>query len=361
MGKNRIKDSLKFIILFIITLLIVIYSIYLWIISYEDGTEKILNYNEELKVDYKVYLKENEFYNQEYLTEEYNIIASAIETIDIDFNYILNLSNNVQGQSQYKVNAKIIAYQKIDEKKVWDNNQSIKDEIITLYETDTTNINQNDSFKINYQDYKKLMADYQKNYGVSLIGQLVIEINIDTELEYNEFNNNIQFNNRKATITTSLTDPIINIKKDIPDYTKETKIIEKSDPRINYLKLILSIISFTGGILLSTYLGKILVTIFGYNSEYVRKLSKIMKTYNSVIVDVEEINLNKYENKLTVKSFDELLDAQFELRIPIYHSTIKKNNEDLFTIKHNNDLIMYRMKSNLYDKKGKKWKQHLMK
>lgn len=354
MGKSRIKDSLKFIILFIITLLIIIYAIYLWIISYEDGEEKILNYNEELKVDYKVYLKENNFYEKEYLTEEYNIVASAIDTIDINFDYLLNLSKYVQGETNYTINTKIVAYQKIDDKKVWDNNKIIKDKSTIIYDKDTTNINVIDSFKIDYQEYKRIMTDYQKKYGVSLIGQLIIEININSELKYNEFNNNIKFNNRVATIKTSVTDPIISITKDIPDLTKNSKVIEKMDSTINYTKLTLSIIALTGGIIICFYLGKILVTLFGYNSVYVRKLNKILKTYNSIIVDVEKINISKNENILNVKSFDEILDAQFELRIPIYHQTINKNKEDLFSIKYNNDLIMYKMKSTLYEKKQKK-------
>lgn len=354
MGKNRIKDSLIFIILFIITILIVIYAIFLWIISYEDGEEKILNYNEELKVDYKVYLKENEFYEKEYLTEEYNIVASAIDTIDINFDYLLNISKYVQGKSNYTINTKIVAYQKIDDKKVWDNNKIIKDKNTILYDKDTTDISFNDTFKIDYQEYKKIMNDYQKKYGVSLIGQLIIEININSELKYNEFNNNIKFNNRKAIIKTSLTDPIISITKDIPDLSNNNKVIEKMDSTINYTKLTLSLIALTGGVILCIYLGRILVTIFGYNSVYVRKLNKILKTYNSIIVDVEKINIKQDENILHVKSFDEILDAQFELRIPIYHQTINKNKEDLFSIKYNNDLIMYRMKSNLYEKPQKK-------
>lgn len=353
MGKSRIKDSLKFIILFIITLFIVIYAIYLWIISYEDGEEKILNYNEELKVNYKVYLKENNFYENDYLNEEYNIVASSIDTIEIDFDYLLNLSKYVQGNSNYSINTKIIAYQKIDDKKVWDNDKIIKDKIITIYDQDTTDIKANDTFKIDYQEYKKIMTDYQKKYGVSLIGELIIEININSELKYAEFNNNIKFENRTATIKTSLTDSIISITKNVPDLTKNTKVIEKMDSTINYTKLSLSIFALIGGIVICIYLGKILVTIFGYNSVYVRKLSKIMRTYNSIIVDVEKINIDKKLNILNVKSFDEILDAQFELRIPIYHQTIKKNKEDLFTIKYNNDLIMYRMKSSLYEKTSK--------
>lgn len=354
MGKSRIKDSLKFIILFIITLFIVIYAIYLWIISYEDGEEKILNYKEELKVNYKVYLKENNFYEDEYLNEDYNIVASAIDSIDIDFDYLLNLSKYVQGESNYTINTKIVAYQKVDDKKVWDNEKSIKDKVITLYDENTTDIKASDTFKIDYQEYKKIMTDYQKKYGVSLIGQLIVEININSELKYEEFNDSIKFENRVATIKTSLTDSIISITKNVPDLTTNSKVVEKMDSTINYTKMSLSIFALTGGIIICTYLGKILVTLFGYNSVYVRKLNKLMRTYNSVIVDVEKINIDKKDNQLNVKSFDEILDAQFELRIPIYHQTIKKNKEDLFAIKYNNDLIMYRMKSSLYEKTSSK-------
>ena len=354
MGKSRKKDAFVFIVLFVITVLTMLYSVYLWYASYEDGEEKILHYNEDMKLNYKVFLKENDFYEDDYLGEDYNVIASSIDKVEIDFNYLLNTSNYVRGQSYYTINSKIVAYQKIDDKKVWNNEKVIKDKIITLYENDTLDVNSKDSFSIDYQEYKKLMSDYQKNYGVSLIGQLIVEIEVNSNLEYADFKDEIKFNERVATVTMSLTDPIVTIKKSVPKLSDNNQVIEKMSSTINYLKLGLAIFAFVGGIIMSIYLGRILVKLFGYDSVYVRKLSKILRTYNSVIVSVEKIDVDNGQKILNVQSFDELLDAQFELRVPILHSNIIRNKEDLFAIKYDNDMMLFRMKSSLYEKKDKK-------
>lgn len=349
MGKSRKKDTIFFIVLFCVTVLIILYAAYLWYASYEDGEEKILNYKEDLQLNYKILLKENDFYEEDYLGEEYNVIASSIDKIEVNFNYLLNTSNYVKGESYYKINSRVMAYQKMDDKKVWDYEKLIKDKVITQYDKEVVTINSSDTFVIDYQEYKELMSRYQKNYGVSLIGNLVIEVEVNSDLEYSNFKNKINFNERVATITIPLTDSVITISKNIPALNSTDQIIEKSASKINYLKLILSIFSFVGGIIMCVYLGKILVKIFGYDSVYVRKISKILRTYNSVIVSVEKLEIKEEQKILKVQSFEELLDAQFELHVPILHCSIIKNKEDLFAIKYNDELIIFEMKSSLYE------------
>ena len=99
MGKNRKKDLLIFIVLLLITIVIVFYAMYLFYTSFKDGKETVINYNETSDLSYKVKLKENEFYADEFVGEDYNLIATAIDEIEINFDYLLNTSNFVKGSS----------------------------------------------------------------------------------------------------------------------------------------------------------------------------------------------------------------------------------------------------------------------
>ena len=47
-------------------------------------------YTENAKVNYKVNLKENEFYQETSLDERSSVVASLIENLEIDFNYDFN-------------------------------------------------------------------------------------------------------------------------------------------------------------------------------------------------------------------------------------------------------------------------------
>jgi len=50
-----------------------------------------LELKESSNLDYKVYLKENDFYDTPYLTKDMAYIASLIDTINIDFNYLFSI------------------------------------------------------------------------------------------------------------------------------------------------------------------------------------------------------------------------------------------------------------------------------
>lgn len=354
MGKNRKKDLLIFIVLLLITIVIVFYAMYLFYTSFKDGKETVINYNETSDLSYKVKLKENEFYADEFVGEDYNLIATAIDEIEINFDYLLNTSNFVKGSSYYTINSKIIAYQKDDpeERKVWDYEKIIKDKTITQYDKNTTNISAKDTFKIDYKEYKELMDNYKNKYAVSLVGNLIIDIEIKSDLTYEKFKNSINLESRKMTVTIPLTEQVVKITKITPEDGSKS-LCEKSDPKINYLKLVLSAFSFSGGVAMCIFLATLLVKLLGYDSKYERKLNKILKNYNSIIVSVEKIHLDKNQNIMNVSDFEELLDAQSELRVPILYCNIKPNKESLFYIKYDKDILIYKLKSDLYENDSK--------
>lgn len=349
MGKSRKKDTFIFVTLFCITCVIIIYASYLFYTSFNDGDVISINYNEEQNLNYKVWLKENDFYAEPFVGEDYNVVASSINEIEIDFDYLLNTSNMVMGRSYYTINSRIVAYQKNDneERKIWDYEKLIKDKVIVDYDKETTTISSKDNFKINYQEYKDLMTNYQNNYAVSLVGNLIIDIELKTDLDYKKFKDKIDLAPRKMTLTVPLTEPIIKISKKV-DSASNQELIEKGKSSINYLKLGLSLFSFIGGVIMCFFLGTILVKLLGYDSKYIRDLKRILRTYNAIIVDVDKINMND-KNVMLVKSFDELLDAQSELRAPILHCNYKNNKETLFSIKYDKDILVYRLRSDLYE------------
>ena len=54
-----------------------------------------INYNEKGTVEYKVFLKENEFFQKDYLKENNQYIASLIDRITANFNYVLEMTEDV--------------------------------------------------------------------------------------------------------------------------------------------------------------------------------------------------------------------------------------------------------------------------
>ena len=79
-------------------------------------------------------------------------------------------------------------------------------------------------------------------------------------------------------------------------------------------------------------------------SVFVKNKRRILKTYNSIIVEVEDIPNIAGKNIIKVKSIEDLVDAQLELREPIYY----KNDNDscFFMLLHYNEACIYILRMN---------------
>lgn len=69
-------------------------------------------------VDYKVYLKDNDFYQDKYLGKGMQYIASLINTVNITFDYNNQYTSVVNYSYDYDVKAKILVTDKNDNSKV---------------------------------------------------------------------------------------------------------------------------------------------------------------------------------------------------------------------------------------------------
>lgn len=80
-----------------------------------------------------------------------------------------------------------------------------------------------------------------------------------------------------------------------------------------------------------------------YNA-FIKNKKRILRTYDSIIVEVEDIPNIAGKNIIKVKSIEDLVDAQLELREPIYY----KNDNDscFFMLLHYNEACVYILKMN---------------
>lgn len=79
-------------------------------------------------------------------------------------------------------------------------------------------------------------------------------------------------------------------------------------------------------------------------SAFIKNKKRILRTYDSIIVEVEDIPNIAGKNVIKVKSIEDLVDAQLELREPIYY----KNDNDscFFMLLHYNEACIYILKMN---------------
>ena len=333
------KRQVSLLIVFLIVLLIGILSLTAGL----NNEKKIsLKYRENNDVDYKVYLKENNFFEQPYIEKGKTYITSLIDYIDVTFSYNIDFDKIINGIAKYKVVAKIEANKSDNQMgnywtKEYDITEEVKEKI-----TNRQNFSINQTVKIDYNKYNELLNDFKKTVGLTNSeGILQVYLKVNEEIQREEIETPIEGNLilklplSQLAIEASIDDNISNNIKEISETVKD------NSPKYILLNGI-GAASITLAIILLLIILRN-AKIYRINNKYELELKKILNTYDSIIVNVKDKpNMNDY-NVIRVESFEELIDAHSEIRMPINY--FDAENGSLFVLFNDNtawEYILYR-------------------
>lgn len=302
-------------------------------------------FNETGEADYKVYLKENDYYNAEYLEEGMSYIASLIDNIELNFNY--NLNSNIQSKLnyKYKIDAELIITERGQENKVlYSKPIVLKDEVEQF--GDTSGLI-DEKIIIKYDDYNAMVNNYKKEYGLSVSSKLVVKMHIDsignsTELDEDEFTSS---NDLIVSIPLSEQTIEINFNHNTINNSKEIVKYSSFNP-INYIYLFVGLTIIIYGI----------VSVFklffrkkkkSRDQLYEKKRNDILKEYDRFIVEASKMNnIETSKTLINVKSFNELLDARENTDNPIIFYEDKIEQKSTFMVIDDNNIFSYRICEN---------------
>jgi len=311
-GDLRRKKILKY---GVIILVLTIMAISLFALQLKDNKDGIIKYDEESSLDYKVYLKDNEFFGDKYLEKDKQYIASLIDYIDATFNYDLTLTNK---DGDYDYSYRIEAEVNV---KNPDNNNSLYKSSEMLVNTKkgvghgkkTTNISE--KLKIDYNKYNELISKFIETYDLS---------NLDSTLSINMYVDfygncgNLEKDNKNSVIKL-----VIPLTRKTVAIDMSSDVTNTTDSYINcgegnsVIFLILALLACGIDICLIVELVRYFETSKSPLDVYNTKLKKILNNYGSFI---QKIN-NDYDMSksqiLKVDSFDDMLEIRDTLQAPI--------------------------------------------
>ena len=296
------------------------------------NNEKIPSYSYNINkgIDYKVHLKPNDFYEEEFLGENLQYASELIDYINIDFSYLFNGSKSSNFIYRYDVVATIIGE--------YENTSSGRSELwkkkYTLVQTqdkvkdDSTNFELKQNVKIKYDDYNDVVNRFKTKFRLAIDAYLNVKIKIeyvDNIIENNSTISNEDYMELNIPLNTSTIKIDTNNVKEIKKTVKKEQIVFQDDKKIKigYSMLAIDIL------LLALSLPAIFIS---NKSIYTKELHKIMKGYSEIIVEIE--NLPSFDNLelLEIKEFDDMVDIEEETKSPIlYYETIE-NSESWFLI-----------------------------
>lgn len=339
MEQKRMKLSVKLALIlasFVIGLLILIYGV-----SSKDYIS--ISYTENNSIKYKVYLKPNQYFETPYLEENRTYIASLIDYIDIDYQYLINFNKPVSGKYQYYIKASIYANKPNGESGYYwyKDYQLTKPEEIDVENTQSYMINNN--IKVKYDEYNKVLNSFRNEYSMQTNGQLQVSLIVESITQGEEYTDDIKVDSDlKLSIPLLQQTVEASIEKDAASKAKTLSMVDHSHRVIYISCMIIGVLIVS--MALSAFIENIITIIRSSKRNLYRtQLNKILRNHDSIIATVTTLPDTTNLNVIKVASFEELLDVYNEVRMPINYYQSHHKLESIFIIINGDVAWIYKL------------------
>lgn len=328
-------------IIFIVFIFIVI-AMLLIDITKESGSTQNIVCTENSNLDYKVYLKKNDFFEESYLGKDNQYIANLIDYIEANFKYELDAS---ESDVDYKYTYKVLAEVTVEDKSSHKTLYEFSDELIKekQYNFNTSSkLRINEKIKVDYNKYNEIIKSFVNTYDLeNSTSTLTVNMYVNVIDEKNKENT------RKNTPAISLSIPLtmetiaINIQSN--EIVKNDINVSKETNTKGNLFIVLLLIAVE--IVLVVKLIIFIKDTKDEKSVYNMRLRKIMSNYGSYIQKLNnEFDFRDYQ-VLEIKSFEDLLQVRETISMPIFMTEKEVAMETYFFIQREDNVYVYELKA----------------
>lgn len=333
---------IKQIILMVFTLILSLGMIYY---ALNNTNKESISYTQNGNVDYKVCLKENNFYSQNCLDKNMSYVSSLIKNVGLTFNYDLNTSEQLNVKTEYEVTAKLVISNAENTSKYFEQKYILQDKTSEGISQINNEYKISKNIDIDYDYYNTIASTFKSQYGV--------ETNSYIEVSFQVFHTNKEIEDIRVPspspviLNIPLSQKSININMTASGVNKqETQNIESSIFTLNnIICLFIGIIALTICLISSLKIAKMLTLIKEKKNNYDKFIEKILREYDRLIVETS--TLPKFNNYFLTKvnSFGELIDVRDNLRLPIMYYEVAKHQKCHLYIIDNKNLYLLTVKA----------------
>lgn len=341
----------------VVNLVVILFSLFIGAVlllsSFTIKARSNVVYNQNSNVDYRVFLKENDYYRQRYLDKNMTYIASLIDYVDADFNYSFNTNELIDYKYSYYIDSYVKVVESDDDTKVIYSKTDKLVNIKTQQMTNSTGFSIKENLKINYDKYNNLIKSFKTSYGISAKSAVDIKLYVRIEDSTGKIIRDFG-SGEVVNLSIPLTEQMIDIKMESNGVSNSNNTSVYKDFSIeNKTALILSIICFVIFVISIVWLMLFLNKTKKKKTIYDLTLDKILREYDRVIVNSKKA-YDDESNAINVSTFDELLDVRDNLEKPIIFSEVHKGQKAIFLVKSDIDTYRYVLKLADLEKAKKK-------
>lgn len=338
LNKRYISFTLRVILYFILFLVIFFGAILLFLNSLNFIQQKNINYVEKSKLDYKVYLKENDFYDSSYLGKDLLYIASLIDKINVNFDYDFNADENVDLDFNYKIIGKLSIMD------VNESNTYLEKEYVLLEEKEFNLVNNNkfsisENINVDYNYYNSLVNKFRTTYGIDVSSKLTLLLQIEKDKSNDDELNvsDLDF----MSVVVPLSEKSINISLDYNEIDDASYFVSDSNIIVeNVICLIVSGLLVILSIIIFIKFMRLVCLLKVNKSKYDKYINRLLNEYDRLIVETSTCPDLSGDNVIVIDKFEELLDVRDNLRLPIMYFVVNMHQKCYFYIIHENKIYL---------------------
>ena len=313
LGKGNKRTNRVFVYYFVF-LLVIIATVLTGIIIFNvNRKDLVVNYDEQINTDYKVYLADNEFFTKNYLEHNRDYISEIIDLIVVNFKYNskLKLKHNYIYCSKITANLEILGN---DSKKILYNKEDV------LFERDNVKTNENlnisTDISVDYNKYNDIAKSFVNAYSLA-DAKSYLNINLYISVHSDKHNEH-SFGTPVSTLIIPLNTQTVSIETSLDTFNKDkVLVINRKASRLNKI-LIICLIIIAGALFIMIFNMRIYISkkITPFH-KFERRYAYLMKNYHTYINQVyEPIDTSGFKIYI-IESFEDLLSIRDELAKPI--------------------------------------------
>lgn len=323
-----------------LSLLIFIISLFFLLIFLNDNKVSYIKYRESSNIDYNVFLKENQFFDEKYLEQNKQYIASLIDYIDANFNYNLNVDDKyIDYKYQYRIEAEVNVNDSSSGKTLYHHMDELVPETINFSNSKSA-VNIRKNVKVDYNKYNDLIKRFVNIYNLKDAEstlQVKMYLKVLSECE------DVKNSNKESVISLTIpltTDTVgIDIESNLVDSNQDKVMACVKENNAGYVFLYASIFVFVIGVITLIYLVSYILKTRTAESIYHRELKKILNNYKSYIQKINSsFNMRGYQ-ALKVDSFYDMLEIRDTIQQPILMVENDDNTGAYFVIPSNTKIL----------------------
>ena len=303
---------------------------------YKTSSNNLI-YQVQRDINYKVNLKPNNFYSEETLLKNEYYVSNAIESININFRYLVDSKNSFIESYKYNIKAKVVATIKDnfnEDKEIWEKENILKDDIINESKVKKLSIIEN--IDLPYPSYISLVESYEKYYGIIVNATLKVYLNVIYTIDTQD---NVKEQTDSLELNIPLTSLITNIEE---NYEKETnnKIILDNETSNNNIYYIIGIILIIISILL------VIIPFSKSKSNFNNYINHLLKEYKGLIIKVNQLPPLDNLKYIYVENIEYLIDIANQNSLNIIYYEKIKSKQGNFYIFLNDYIYLYEFNIN---------------